>query len=60
MKNLSEKIKKEYQKQKQKRRAVKIASKKAINKLKKANYLQTDDDETVHYNNDMILKLMTY
>ena len=31
LKNLSEKIKKEYQKQRQKRRAVKIASKKAIN-----------------------------
>ena len=60
LKNLSEKIKKEYQKQRQKRRAVKIASKKAINKLKKANYLQTNDDETVHYNNGMILKLMTY
>ena len=30
----------------------KKTSKKAINYIKKANYLQTDDDKTVDYNKD--------
>ena len=39
-------------KTKTKGEAVKKASKKAITWLKKDNYLQTDDDKTVDYNND--------
>ena len=46
------KRKEKYQKQKQKVGTIKKADKKAINYMKKANYLQTDDDKTVDYNND--------
>ena len=46
------KRKEKYQKQKQKVGTIKKANKKAINYMKKANYLQTDDDKTVDYNND--------
>ena len=45
LERLVKKIKEKYQKQKK-------ASKKAINYMKKANYLQTDEDKTVDYNND--------
>ena len=34
------------------KRCYKKTSKKAINYMKKANYLQTDDDKTIDYNND--------
>ena len=46
------KRKEKYQKQKQKVGTIKKADKKAINYMKKANYLQTNDDKTVDYNND--------
>ena len=49
---MQKKKKEKYQKQKQKKDAIKKASKKAINYMKKANYLQTNDDKTVDYNND--------
>ena len=52
MERLSEKIKEKYQNQREKRGAIKKVSKKAINWMKKANYLQTDDDKIVDYNND--------
>ena len=42
-----------YQNQKQKKGAIKKASKKTpINYMKKANYLQTNNDKTVDYGND--------
>ena len=52
MERFSEKIKEKYQNQREKRGAIKKASKKAINWMKKTNYLQTDDDKIVDYNND--------
>ena len=52
LERIAKKIKEKYQKQKQKKDAIKKASKKAINYMKKANYLQTNDDKTVDYNND--------
>ena len=41
------------------KRCHKKTSKKAINYMKKANYLQTDDDKTIDYNNDAKLNDLT-
>ena len=41
------------------KRCHKKTSKKAINYMKKANYLQTDDDKTIDYNNDTKLDDLT-
>ena len=50
--NLAKKIKKNHQKERQKREAIKRVSKKAIEELKKAKHLQTNDDKTVNYDSD--------
>ena len=47
-------FKKIYQRQRQKGH-LKNVNKKAANLLKKAGYLETDDLETVNYNNDVSL-----
>ena len=46
-------IKKKYQRQRQAKGRLKKANKKATEWLKKAGYLETDDLETVDFNNDI-------
>ena len=58
LERIAKKIKDKYKKhqQKKKKNPIRKASKKAINRMKKSNYLQTDDEKTVDYNNDANLE----
>ena len=56
---VAKKIKKKYQKMRQNRDRVKKAAKNAIQKLQKARYIQTDDTQTVNYNDDVTIDSLT-
>ena len=51
----SEAIRKKYKKMKQNKDKVKKTAKMAINELRKSKHIQTDDTQTVNYNNDINL-----
>ena len=53
VKRLFERINKKVPNTIAKKRATKIASKKSIDRIKKARYLQTDNDKTVDYNHNI-------
>ena len=57
LERIAKKIKDKYKKQQQKKKKkpIRKAGKKAINRMKKSNYLQPDNDKRVDYNNDASL-----
>ena len=49
----AKKIREKYLKKRRDRDKVRRSAQRAISQLKKSNYLETDDTETVNYNNDV-------
>ena len=58
-KKTAKKFLKKYQKMRQNRERVKKAAKNAVQKLKKMRYIQTDDTQTVIYNDDVNIDDLT-